>query len=475
MDYTLELIVVPVSDVDRAKAFYIDQAGFELLVDYQRRARTSASSSSSPPGSACAIAIGTGIGSMAPGSLHGLHLCVSDIEAARDELVGRGTEVGDIFHFGEAGQTPGVDPERRSYATFMPFQDPDGNTWLVQEVKRDWKVQVVKIDGRGRRVTDQVAAAFAGGESAFAALTERYRRELHVHCYRMLASFDEAEDAVQETFLRAWRARDTFDGSSLVRAWLYRIATNVCLDAIRRSGAPADLDARRSREVPWLTPYPDRLLDEIAPSEDEPEAVVVTRETIELAFLAALQVLPPRQRATLIARDVLGWPAMRDGRGARHVGRRGQQRPPAGARDDAGAPARRKRTEWSAGEPSEAERRAARELHRGARARRRRAGRLDRGAGPADHDAAGTDACSRGSTSSGRSSRTPCPRATGGCCRRSPTGCRRPRATCARRATPSTARSSSTSCAIVDGRIAEITTFGPELFPQFGLPEIYPG
>ena len=85
-------------------------------------------------------------------------------------------------------------------------------------------------------MTDQVAAAFAGGESAFAALTERYRRELHVHCYRMLASFDEAEDAVQETFLRAWRARDSFDGSSLVRAWLYKIATNVCLDAIRRSG-----------------------------------------------------------------------------------------------------------------------------------------------------------------------------------------------------------------------------------------------
>ena len=145
MDYTLELIVVPVSDVDRAKDFYINQAGFGLLVD------TSAGPDFRvvqlvPPGSACAIAIGTGIGSMAPGSLHGLHLVVSDIEDARVDLASRGVDLGDTFHFGESGQTPGVDPERRSYATFMPFQDPDGNTWLVQEVKRDWKVVEVKID-----------------------------------------------------------------------------------------------------------------------------------------------------------------------------------------------------------------------------------------------------------------------------------------------------------------------------------------
>ena len=170
-------------------------------------------------------------------------------------------------------------------------------------------------------MTEEVAIAFAGGESAFAALTERYRRELHVHCYRMLASFDEAEDAVQETFLRAWRARDSFDGSALVRAWLYRIATNVCLDTLRRSTRRLT-SLRNVGEVSWLTPYPDRLLDEIAPSEEEPEAVAVTRETIELAFLAALQVLPPRQRATLIARDVLGWPADRDRRRARHQRRR---------------------------------------------------------------------------------------------------------------------------------------------------------
>jgi len=108
MDYTLELIVVPVSDVDRAKAFYIDQAGFELLIDSQM-APGFRVVQLVPKGSACAIAIGTGIGTMTPGSLKGLHLVVSDIEAARDELVGRGTPVGEIFHLGEAGQTPGVD------------------------------------------------------------------------------------------------------------------------------------------------------------------------------------------------------------------------------------------------------------------------------------------------------------------------------------------------------------------------------
>jgi len=150
-----------------------------------------------------------------------------------------------------------------------------------------------------------------GEEAAFADLTECHRRELHVHCYRMLASFDEAEDAVQETLLRAWRGREQFDGSPLFRAWLYRIATNVCLDSLRRRSRR--LTSMHSfAEVPWLQPYPDRLLDEIVPTEEteQPDAVVVERETIELVFLAALQLLPPRQRAALIARDVLGWSAV---------------------------------------------------------------------------------------------------------------------------------------------------------------------
>jgi RNA polymerase sigma-70 factor (ECF subfamily) len=148
----------------------------------------------------------------------------------------------------------------------------------------------------------------ATDERAFAELTARHRRELHVHCYRMLSSFDDAEDAVQETFLRAWRSRDRLDGDVQYRPWLYRIATNVCLDVLRSRGRRA-VQLRSFAEVPWIQPYPDPLLDELAASDDEPDAAVVHRETIELTFIAALQALPPRQRAALIARDVLGWPA----------------------------------------------------------------------------------------------------------------------------------------------------------------------
>jgi len=138
---------------------------------------------------------------------------------------------------------------------------------------------------------------------------ERHRRELHVHCYRMLASYDDAEDAVQESFLRAWRSRESFDGDN-ARAWLYRIATNVCLDRSRAR----QRRARAGTEVSWLTPYPDTLLDQVPAEADEPDQVYVARETIELAFLAALQVLPPRQRATLLLTDVLGWSAAESAR-----------------------------------------------------------------------------------------------------------------------------------------------------------------
>jgi len=189
-------------------------------------------------------------------------------------------------------------------------------------------------------------------EPAFTALAERHRRELHVHCYRMLASFDEAEDAVQETFLKAWRGRSGFDGAQF-RAWLYRIATNVCLDMLRRSsrrtagGSPA--------ELPWLQPYPDPLLDAAAPGDEEPEAVAISRETISLAFLAALQVLPPRQRAALIARDVLGWPASETAAAlGTSVAAANSALQRARATMQSHLPGRR--AEWSAGEPSTAER-----------------------------------------------------------------------------------------------------------------------
>jgi RNA polymerase sigma-70 factor (ECF subfamily) len=158
-----------------------------------------------------------------------------------------------------------------------------------------------------------VAGVQSGDEAAFAALTEPYRRQLHVHCYRMLGSFDEAEDLVQETLLRAWRGRAGFEGRSMVRTWLYRIATNACLDLIESKSrrlesieSPQGADAYK---VDWLQPYPDRLLDQIASSDSGPDALVIARETIELAYLAAIQYLPPRQRAILILRDALGWSA----------------------------------------------------------------------------------------------------------------------------------------------------------------------
>jgi len=157
--------------------------------------------------------------------------------------------------------------------------------------------------------TASAAAVRTGDEATFAELVEPHRRELQVHCYRMLGSLEDSEDLVQETFLRAWRSRRSFEGRASFRSWLYRIATNACLDTIERRSRVATDAIQPLAEVPWLQPYPDHLLEEVAGGEPEPEEEVVAKETIELAFIAAIQLLPPRQRAALICRDVLGWSA----------------------------------------------------------------------------------------------------------------------------------------------------------------------
>ena len=144
-------------------------------------------------------------------------------------------------------------------------------------------------------------------ELEFGERVERHRRELHVHCYRMVGSFTQAEDLVQETLLKAWRRRDDVADGGNLRAWLYAIATNTCLDHLKAAGRRVRSVAS-FRDVPWLEPYPDRLLAEAAPPGEEPHARAVARETIELAFLAVIQLLPPRQRAAIVLRDVLDWP-----------------------------------------------------------------------------------------------------------------------------------------------------------------------
>jgi RNA polymerase sigma-70 factor (TIGR02960 family) len=161
----------------------------------------------------------------------------------------------------------------------------------------------------------------ADRETAFAQLVDPYRRELQVHCYRIIGSVQDAEDLVQETLLAAWRGLDRFEGRASLRSWLYRIATNRCLNALRARGrrlpqlpepppeAPEPPRPSRLREPVWLEPYPDALLEDIVDQTHEPGARYETREAIGLAFIAGLQRLPPRQRAVLVLRDTLGFRA----------------------------------------------------------------------------------------------------------------------------------------------------------------------
>ncbi|TDV44223.1 RNA polymerase subunit sigma-70 [Actinophytocola oryzae] len=178
----------------------------------------------------------------------------------------------------------------------------------------------VEADGR-RSAEDLLALARGGDGEAFRALVEPYRRELQVHCYRILGSVHDAEDVLQETLLAAWRGIGDYEQRSSTRTWLYRIATNRCLNALRADSrrlreraapkpeVPLPEPSRRRSEPSWLEPYPDVLLDQIADHQPGPEARYEVRESVSLAFLAALQLLPARQRAVLVLRDVLGFRA----------------------------------------------------------------------------------------------------------------------------------------------------------------------
>ncbi|MFE2756553.1 sigma-70 family RNA polymerase sigma factor [Actinosynnema sp. NPDC059335] len=175
---------------------------------------------------------------------------------------------------------------------------------------------------RGQRSAEELLRLARGGDGeAFRGLVEPYRRELQVHCYRILGSVQDAEDLLQETLLAAWRGIGAFEERASVRTWLYRIATNRCLNALRagtrrpndyatyQPEVPLPEPSHRRAEPSWLEPYPDALLDEIADDLPGPEARYEVRESVSLAFLAALQQLPPRQRAVLVLRDVLGFRA----------------------------------------------------------------------------------------------------------------------------------------------------------------------
>ena len=163
-----------------------------------------------------------------------------------------------------------------------------------------------------------VGRARSGDGAAFAELAEPYRRELHVHCYRMLGSFDDADDAVQETLLAAWRGFATYQARASVRTWLYHVATNTCLNLLRATSRrpqmadllPGSVPAPTgSTEVTWLQPYPDTLLDGIPDDQAGPDVRVEQAEAVSLAFITTLQLLAPRGRAVLILRDVLGFSA----------------------------------------------------------------------------------------------------------------------------------------------------------------------
>jgi RNA polymerase sigma-70 factor (TIGR02960 family) len=327
--------------------------------------------------------------------------------------------------------------------------------------------------------TTQTEDAMA--ETDFDRMLERHRRELHVHCYRMLGSFTDAEDLVQETFLRAWRHRDQHEPGSNLRAWLYRIATNACTDVIRsrRRQAPA---AQTSADVPWLQPYPDALLDQIEQIPDSgagPESATIARETIELTFITAIQALPPRQRAALVLCAGLGWTAA-EAAGTMQTStaavNSALQRARAVLRDRLP----RDRGQWRAAPLSAAEQDVLRQFidahERGDAAAARAMMRADIVATmpPQPMVFRGRAAMEQllnrafGPPSAGGMGEW---RALPAAANRLPAAAcylRRPGDTVFRAFKLDVLR-------VEDGKVAETTTFGTDLFAAFGLPEVYPG
>ena len=301
MDFKLELIILPVTDVDRAKAFYLDRAGFRLDVDH-RAGEDFRVVQFTPPGSACSVTLMRNPD--AAGSVQGLHLIVTDIDAARAELADRGVDVSEVFHFGPQGQTPGPDPQRASYNSFLSFSDPDGNGGWCRRSRR------------ARRRTD-------GERRPRRALTSRPLRPRAIGRVRRAGQAPSARAA--RALLPDARRRSTTprtqsggDAAGLARAprlerrawfraWLYRIATNVCLDVCGRRSRPA-ASVTSYADVPSCSPTRTRLLDEVA-ADDAGRMRRHRARDHRAGVPGRAPGPPPRQRATLITRDVLGWPA----------------------------------------------------------------------------------------------------------------------------------------------------------------------
>src|SRR4051812_22921814 len=250
-----------------------------------------------------------------------LHDPATEPPADVERVVGA---VGRLDALGAPVAQPGVEPARAAHVAGVELEVDHGSGHVSSTAAgaRTHRGPMTSLRRAGlpSEITSQLQAARAGDEAAFAQLVEPYRGELHAHCYRMLGSLHDAEDALQDALLRAWRGLPRFDGRSSLRSWLYRIATNTSLDAINKrpkrvlpidygpASDPHDGPGEPLIESVWVEPYPDEQLG-LEDGFAAPEARFERRESVELAFIAALQLLPPNQRAVLILREVLGFSA----------------------------------------------------------------------------------------------------------------------------------------------------------------------